>query len=107
MLTAALPLPLLPLPTRQQLLFLQPVANLYNLGYSANSTVTDSIKVNLWAPSHLGNSNPDFSVKTLIHTDGTASATFNASIVGNSYYVAVVHRNSIETWSHNPVTIAT
>jgi len=82
------------------------VANLYNLGYNGSNTVTDTVQINLWAPTHLGNAAPDFSVKTLLHVNGTASATFNAAVIGNSYYIAVRHRNHLETWSLNPVTFA-
>jgi hypothetical protein len=44
-------------------------------------------------------------VKVLLHTNGNATAIFPAATLGNAYYIAIKHRNSIETWSANPVTI--
>lgn len=39
--------------------------------------------------------------KAILLQDGTAICTFPVDIVG-SYYIAVVHRNAIATWSTNP-----
>jgi hypothetical protein len=39
----------------------------------------------------------------LLHTDGTANTLFPSSLSSNSYYIVVRHRNSIETWSEDPV----
>ena len=80
-------------------------ATLYDLGLSTDATATDSIQVNLWSASSLGNATPNYSVKVLLRTDGTATALFPAATLGNAYYVAIQHRNSIETWSANPITI--
>jgi len=82
-------------------------ATLYDLGTSTDASATDSIQVNLWSASSLGNATPNYSVKVLLHTDGTATAIFPGATLGNAYYVAIQHRNSIETWSANPVTIST
>lgn len=41
----------------------------------------------------------------LINTDGTAKVLFPASAIGNSYYLVVKHRNSIETWSTAPLYV--
>ena len=38
-----------------------------------------------------------------LNTDGTVSLTF--SPITGSYYIAVKHRNSLQTWSINPVTV--
>jgi len=76
---------------------------LYNLGISSDSTATDTIKINLWAANHLSNSSPDYSAKTILHKNGMASVTFPVAVVGNSFYIAVNHRNSLETWSRAPV----
>jgi len=43
--------------------------------------------------------------KFAITTNGNGSFSFPAAVYGNSYYIAVKHRNSLETWSANPVTI--
>ena len=44
--------------------------------------------------------------KGTLHSDGTVSVTFPSATVGN-YYIKVSHRNAVETWSANPVTVGT
>ncbi len=40
----------------------------------------------------------------ILHTDGTISVTFTSPVTaGNSYYLKITHRNSVETWSAAPV----
>jgi hypothetical protein len=52
-------------------------------------------------------SNPVVSSSTtILHTDGTAQITLPATINGGDYYIVIKHRNSIETWSKNPVLIS-
>lgn len=77
--------------------------NLSTVEISVDPSETDTITVNLWAVSSLANTDPDYSVKTVLHTDGTATVQFPAGVSGNAYYIAVKHRNHIETWSHDPV----
>ena len=44
----------------------------------------------------------------ILKTNGTCSVTFsNAVVPGSSYYIRVKHRNTIETWSANPVLMST
>jgi hypothetical protein len=81
-------------------------ANLYDLGISTNDTETDSVDVNLWSIANLSSSTPDFSVRSVLHTNGTLTAVFPGATLNNSYYVALKHRNSVELWSAAPVTIA-
>jgi hypothetical protein len=38
--------------------------------------------------------------------NGQISCTFPGSAVGNSYYIVLTNRNSIQTWSANPVLIS-
>jgi hypothetical protein len=61
-------------------------------------TATDSIEVNLWLNSSLSNPGPDYSEKVILHNDGSAAASFATAPAG-LYWVAVKHRNHIETWS--------
>jgi len=82
------------------------VANLYDLGISSDETATDTITVNLWHADSLSNEAPSYSVKAILHTDGTATAVFPGGSLGNNYYIAIKHRNSIETWSASAVTIS-
>jgi len=42
-------------------------------------------------------------MQTVLHTNGNAEMQFPAAVNGNSFYIAVKHRNSIETWSHDAV----
>jgi hypothetical protein len=81
-------------------------ANLYDLGISTDATETDSVQVNLWSAANLSSATPAYSVKAVLHTNGTLTAVFPGATLNNSYYVALKHRNSIETWSAEPVTIA-
>ena len=81
-------------------------SSLYDLGLSADPTVTDSITINLWKPSHLNNSSPDISKTVLLHSDGLAVASLPVECYGKTYYIALTHRNSIETWSSNTLTIS-
>lgn len=80
------------------------ISNLYDLGINNDPTVTDQITVNLWSVGSLSNQNSDYSVTTLLHTNGNATMQFPAAVNGNSYYIAVKHRNCIETWSKLPVS---
>jgi hypothetical protein len=81
-------------------------ANWYNIGISTDDTETDSVQVNLWSAANLASATPDYSVTAVLHTNGTLTAVFPGATLNNSYYVALKHRNSIETWSAAPVTIA-
>lgn len=78
-------------------------ANIFDLGISSDPTETDTVTVNLWAQANLSNPNPDFSVPAVIHTNGNATMQFPLSVTGNAYYIAVKHRNHLETWSKLPV----
>ncbi|TAH38405.1 MAG: hypothetical protein EYC69_14720 [Bacteroidetes bacterium] len=80
-------------------------STLYDLGYSVDPSETDTIEVNLWSAGSLSNPTPDYSEKVIVHNDGTASVNFPTAVAG-SYYIAVKHRNSIETWSLNTVAMA-
>ena len=62
--------------------------------------------LSLWSPASLANASPNYSVNTILHTNGTASVQFPEATLGNSYYVAIKHRNSVETWSAVPVLLS-
>jgi hypothetical protein len=81
-------------------------STLYDLGLSTINNETDSIQINLWGTSSLQHLNPDFSRETILHSDGSATATFPGSTLGKKYYIAIKHRNSIETWSKDSVAIS-
>jgi len=81
-------------------------ATLYDLGNSSDATATDTVEVSLWSAASLTGTTPDYTQKVILHTNGTASVQFPGATLGNSYYVAIKHRNSLETWSAAPVAIS-
>ena len=78
---------------------------LFDLGMSLDSTATDSVNINLWRVSNLSSSVPSYSYRTLLHNDGNINIDLPESSCGENYYIAVNHRNSIETWSATTVKI--
>jgi hypothetical protein len=74
---------------------------LYNLGITGDSTVADSATVQLFAPSNLVT--PAFVYRGVFRTNGSMVCSFSGSSSGNSYYVVVIHKNHLQTWSKNPV----
>lgn len=78
---------------------------LANQGQSNSTTDCDSITVELHetsAPFGLLHS-----TVAVLHTDGTASVVFSSSVTPGNYYIVIKHRNSLETWSANPVLLGT
>jgi hypothetical protein len=74
------------------------------LNASIPNTIADTITVELHA-----NSSPYatiYSSNGVLNTNGTAIIAFPNSAIGSSYYIAIKHRNAIETWSAAPVTIS-
>ena len=74
---------------------------LFNSGLNVNANATDSITIRLHddvSPYILLESK-----KALLLNTGHATAQFLTAIPGHTYYIAVRHRNSMETWSKNPV----
>ena len=69
-------------------------------GISPNN-VADTISVEL----HEANSPHllTYQTKGVVSTNGIALVNFPSTVNTNSYYVAIKHRNSVETWSTNPV----
>jgi subtilisin-like proprotein convertase family protein len=74
---------------------------LYTAEMSANPVASDSVTV------ELHNTTSPFaqvmSAKGIMNNSGNVTLVFPSSVSGNSYYLAIRHRNSIETWSKNPV----
>ena len=76
----------------------------YNTNGNSPSSVADTIVIELH-----GVAIPcltKHSYKTTLNINGIANSSFPNSIIGNSYYIVVKHRNSNETWSANPVLIS-
>ncbi|REK49220.1 MAG: hypothetical protein DWQ48_07995 [Bacteroidetes bacterium] len=78
-------------------------ALLFNLGEpGATPDQTDTITVEL---REVGNTASTYaSAQAVLQTNGTAELTFPGDVSGNSYWVVFLHRNSIQTWSKNPVS---
>jgi hypothetical protein len=76
---------------------------LFNQGVSSNNNIADEISVELHSP------NPPFqliaSTTTTLSINGFANCQFNTVSPG-MYYIALKHRNSIQTWSANPVPLS-
>jgi hypothetical protein len=80
------------------------VAARYNAGLSNNQFECDIFTMEL--RSALVPSSILFSANGTLSTTGMSSFQIPVSLLGNSYYVVVHHRNSIETWSKFPVTFS-
>jgi len=76
----------------------------YNADNSLPMTIADTIIVELHEDLS-GMYNTDYSVVTTIDVNGDAQIELPGSAIGNDYYIAIRHRNSIETWSAAAVTI--
>ena len=80
-------------------------STLYNVGISNDPSATDSITIYLWNPSALNAPAPYFSTQAILHNNGLASIELPSGSLGNSYYIAISHRNSLGVWSSIPVNI--
>ena len=76
-----------------------PVLN--NQGVAALATETDTVLVELHNPTTFALIDTK---ATVLSTTGLASATF-APHPFAPYYIAIKHRNTIQTWSANPVAV--
>ena len=77
---------------------------LFNQGITANSTICDTVTVELHNAISYA---LEETYSGIVSTNGIINCVFPYSINANSYYIVVKHRNSIETWSANPVLIST
>ncbi len=74
---------------------------LYNQGQEAKVGECDSIDVQLRAP--YSPFQVMQSTRAVLRQDGTASCTFSPT--NQQYFIAVKHRNAVETWSANPIQL--
>jgi hypothetical protein len=72
-----------------------------NQGVGSSTTDVDDVTVELRDSS---TSALVTSVTARLHTDGTATATFGTAPSG-SFYIAVKHRNTVQTWSATAQTV--
>jgi hypothetical protein len=74
---------------------------LANQAQGTSTTIVDTVLIQLINPTSL---QVVASAQGLLQTNGTATCIFSTTQSG-SFYIAVKHRNSIETWSNTPLTI--
>jgi len=74
---------------------------LRNSNITTDITVCDTITVDLYHAFYPFAKAA--SVKTLLDVDGNATATFQTGVLNTEYYIAIRHRNIIETWSKTPL----
>ena len=67
-----------------------------------DSTLFDTLTVELHSTV---NGNVIYSKKTVFDIYGNGSVIVPLNLSGNSYYLVIKHRNSIETWSSSPLNI--
>ena len=77
---------------------------LYNQGVSNDPYLTDTVEIQILAstPPYQGVQ----STQALLHTNGSMTCKLNPSLFGHAYYIALQHRNAIETWSAAPVQMS-
>ena len=76
-------------------------AVLFENNSSADPTSCDTITVelhNATAPYTIF-----ISTSGILHTNGNINIMLPALVINNSYYIVIHHRNSLETWSKNPI----
>ena len=78
---------------------------LLNQGVSGTS-MTDVDSVTIELHQSIAPFNALYSFKGKLQTNGILNASFPNEVVGQSLYIVVKHRNSIETWSATPVLIS-
>jgi hypothetical protein len=69
--------------------------------YDGNKMVSDTVKIEL--RKHTAPYDVLDSVFTVVDSTGNSVAEFNSITLTDSFYIAVKHRNSIETWSNFPL----
>ena len=76
---------------------------LYNSGLSASASDIDTVRIDLMYPN--APYTMAASYKGILQSNGTIACLFTNISCGN-YYIRVKHKNSLETWSANPVNIS-
>jgi hypothetical protein len=71
---------------------------LFNLGLNPTPTACDSVTVQLRQAALPGV--VAFSASGIVNSAGNISLSYPGSVSGNSYYIVVLHRNAVQTWSN-------
>ncbi len=80
----------------------QMTPTLMNQGVSTNANLVDTVRIELrdqFSPSTVV-----ASTSAILDVNGDASFTLPGTIAGGSYYVAIFHRNAVQTWSATPIS---
>jgi lysophospholipase L1-like esterase len=78
---------------------------LFDLGISSDSSAVDSVVINLWKPSNVNYSQPDYTQIGILKKNGLVSVDFPGDVSGRHFYISVKHQNSMEIWSSDSVQI--
>jgi hypothetical protein len=74
----------------------------YNFDFVTPDNIADTIKIQL---NNAITFDSVYAWIGVLDTSGMAYSSFPSSILGDSFYVSVSHRNSLQTWSATPITI--
>lgn len=69
-----------------------------------SASIADTIVIELHASTTPYSS--VYSITSLLGINGVINTVFSGSTIGNSFYIVLKHRNSIETWSAQPILIS-
>jgi len=72
----------------------------FNVNGTTPSTIADTITVQLY---NSASQTLAYSATSTLNTNGVSNITYAGEVSGGSYYIVIKHRNSITTWSANPV----
>ena len=72
----------------------------FNVNGTTPSTIADTITVQLY---NSASQTLAYSATSTLSTNGVSNITYAGEVSGGSYYIVIKHRNSITTWSANPV----
>jgi hypothetical protein len=75
----------------------------FNADGITSNTIADTITIVLHDKT---NYDSVYAVTATISTSGLASVTLPSIYTGNAYYIAIKHRNSLETWTADTVVIS-
>ncbi|HOZ52819.1 MAG TPA: choice-of-anchor I family protein [Chitinophagaceae bacterium] len=83
----------------------------FNQGVSMDTTICDDVSVELYTTTNISSNTPgpytpDYTFNAVANIQGEIISQFPSSILGNTYWMAIKHRNHIKTWSANPITIS-
>lgn len=76
---------------------------LFESGLSTDPDACDSVTVTLY--ENAAPYDPELQTQALLNRSGNVSLSIPPSLCGRSYFIVIRHKNSLETWSKQPVLI--